>query len=69
MWRRSALARSISCCSNISGVTRTERVTAIRSCSAVLSTWSSNTASAVAILRLLSAVSRPRTPPTAAAVR
>ena len=69
MWRRSALARSTSRCSNISGVTRSVRVTSRRLSSPWRSTWALNTPRAAAILRSLSGVSTPRTPETVAAVR
>ncbi len=65
MWRRSARARSISACSNISGVVRVGRAWVIRSTRAEVSTPSSNPATAVAILRGLRAVMEPRTAVTA----
>ena len=51
MWRRSPTARSMSWCSNISGVTARVRATSSRSSSSSRSTRSSNSARAVATLR------------------
>ncbi len=51
MWRRSARARSIRSYSNISGVTRSDRVISMWRSRASVSMCSSNSPSAVAILR------------------
>ena len=68
MWRRSATARSSSWCSNISGVTASLRATSSRSSRASPSTYSSNSASAVATLRGESLSRRPRRVVSAVAV-
>ena len=63
-----ALARSMSSCWNITGVTTDERATWIRSSSAARSTWASNRPRAASILRSLPAVIGPSTAAAAVAV-
>ena len=67
MCRCEAFARSTSSYSNMIGVIRAGRSTAIRASSSAVSTASSKTPSAVAITRSLSARRWPRTPLTAIA--
>ena len=59
MCRPAARARSSSVYSNISGVTASERATSIRSSRSSPSTWVSNSASALVILRGASRVIAP----------